>query len=267
MKYYVINVPFFDWKIHFRHNSNITYVDTINSIDLSQNFKIIPICPNDFVRYDATKLMFFTNPYSIAKLNNKGLFAEFMMKYFESYIPLTLYYNVNNKYIYNSGVTKPSMILKSTIGAGGINVKIIKDSDFLENIGEFKLIKNIVVSEYITYDVIYSGHILTIGGVLIDKIYFYLDIPVNQIYRGRIRNYKVSDKLPCDDSIFMKILTKLNYSGFVCVDFTISNNKIFIFEINPRMGGSLVFNIIYFNRFFSKLIKYYNGANFNKIKN
>lgn len=267
MKYYVINVPFIDWTIHFKNNHNITYVDSINSIDFTENCKIIPICPNDFIRHNMIKLLFYTDLYNISILNNKGLFAKFMMENFKDYIPLTIYYNVNNKLIYNSKITSPIMILKSTMGAGGMNVKIIKDSDFPKNIEECKIIKNFVVSEYIKHSILYVAHFLIIKGILIDKIYFYLEIKSDTIYQGRVKNYKVCEQLPYNDNIFTKIFNKLNYSGFACIDFTILNNKIYIFEINPRIGGSLVFNIIYFHRFFFKLVKYYDENNLHIIKN
>ena len=265
MKYYIVSSPFSDWKIILKNNYNFIYKESIDLIDLLHNDKIIPICPNDFVRYDSNKLLFFTNPHDIVILNNKGLFAEFMMRYYLDYIPLTIYYNVNNTNIYNSKFVKPVMILKSTAGAGGRNVKIIKDSDFPENLEMCKSIKNFVVSEFIEHNIIYAGHFLSISGTIIDKIYFYTTNANKKIYRGRLKNYKVSNDLSCDDSIFAQIFSKLNYSGFACADFTIHNNKVCIFEINPRIGGSLVFNIIYFNKFLKKLIQCY--ADYRKIKN
>jgi carbamoylphosphate synthase large subunit len=258
MKYYIIGIPFPDWKIHFKHNSNITYIDHINLIDSSHNYKIIPICPNDFVRYDEDKLMFFTDANFVVKLNNKGLFAEFMMENFKDYIPETIYYNVNDKQKYKSSLTTPFMIYKPVVGYGGQKVKIIEESDYIKDEGKYESTFNIVISEYVQHSTSWVGHFVVMSGILIDKIYFYSEIEINEIYKGPLHNYNVVEKLLCDDSIFMRILIKLNYSGFASIDFTITNGKICIFEINPRIGASLVFNIRYFNRFFSSLIKYYN---------
>jgi hypothetical protein len=66
-------------------------------------------------------------------------------------------------------------------------------------------------------------------------------------------DYKITEKLVVDDSIFEKIFNDLNYSGFACPDFIIYNEKITIFEINPRPGGSLVANITYLNLFLDTL--------------
>jgi carbamoylphosphate synthase large subunit len=259
MEYYIVSAPFENWKVHFQCICLIKYVDSINFIDKSKKYKIIPICPNDFVRYNNNELLFVTNCLSIQTLNNKGLFAEFMMEYFVNHVPTTIYYNINNKKIYKSNLTTPLMIQKSTLGCGAINVKIIKDNEYKNNLEEYYTTKNIIISEYIKHDIIFAGHFLVVDGVLIDKIYFYVNIEPNSIYSGRLLNYKVSEKLSCDESIFMKIFEKLNYSGFTCVDFTICDGNIRIFEINPRIGGSLIFNVIYLDRFLSKLKKYFSN--------
>ena len=245
MKLYIINAPFNDWKFHLYNNLYVEYIDNYNNLDKSSDYKIIPICPNDFMRYSDEELLFTNDVIKVNILNNKGLFAKFMMQYFNEYIPRTVYFNVNDKEIYDSNLILPKMIKKPTIGCASQNTKIISEID---------KIKNIVVSEYIIHDVIFAGHFLFINNVLMDKIYFYKDIKENSIYKGRITQYKVCDKLSCDDNIFIEIFKKINYSGFACIDFTISNNKIYIFEINPRIGGSLILNIKYLNKFLYSLV-------------
>ena len=64
-----------------------------------------------------------------------------------------------------------------------------------------------------------------------------------------------------DVEIFKDIFKMLNYSGFACVDFTIVNEIPYIFEINPRPGGSLIRNETYFNRFITKLMVELNCTN------
>jgi predicted ATP-grasp superfamily ATP-dependent carboligase len=50
--------------------------------------------------------------------------------------------------------------------------------------------------------------------------------------------YKKIDNF--DWTPFEKIFTKLKYTGFACIDFKMINSKIKIFEINPRLGGTIV---------------------------
>ncbi len=80
-------------------------------------------------------------------------------------------------------------------------------------------------------------------------LYFYTNNN-NCIKRGAIKNYKIINNLDnVNDSIFDNIFKKLNYNGFATADFTISDNIIKIFEINPRPGGSLVLNKDVFKSF------------------
>lgn len=245
MNLYIVNAPFNDWKIHLYNNLYIKYIENYNEIDKLKKYKIIPICPNDFIRYSTIELLFTNDVIKVNVLNNKGLFADFMMKHFNDYIPKTIYFNINDKQIYDSGLIYNKMIQKPIIGCASHNTRIVKD---------IEKTKNIVVSEYIAHDVIYAGHFLFINNQLIDKIYFYKEIKENCIYKGRLRQYKVCNNLICNDDIFIKIFKKINYSGFACIDFTICDGKIYIFEINPRIGGSLIFNIKYLNQFLYNLV-------------
>jgi predicted ATP-grasp superfamily ATP-dependent carboligase len=245
MKLYIINAPFDNWKFHLYNNFYVKYIENYHDLDKSSDYKIIPICQNDFVRYTSKELLFTNDTTIVNILNNKGLFAKFMMQYFNEYIPKTIYFNVNDKEIYDSKITLQKMIQKPTLGYASQNTKII--NEITKN-------KNIVVSECIIHDVIYVGHFLFVNNTLIDKIYFYKNINKNCIYKGLIRQYKVCNELFCDDGIFIEIFKKLGYSGFSCIDFTICNNKIYIFEINPRIGGSLIFNIKYLNKFLYSLV-------------
>ena len=52
-----------------------------------------------------------------------------------------------------------------------------------------------------------------------------------------------------------QIFKDLNYSGFAVCDFIIVNDRIVIFEINPRPGGSLIHNEKYLNIFLDKLLE------------
>jgi predicted ATP-grasp superfamily ATP-dependent carboligase len=252
MKYYIINLPFEDWQIIFRNNNKFTYVKSIDLINENENYKIIPMYYNNFIECEKEKLLFYTDEKIIMIMENKVLFAQFMMENFENYIPKNIYYNFNNKIMYKANNLTTLMIKKNIFGSGGTNIEIINTNDFQKY--ESKM--NILISEYVTHNLLFAGHFLIINGILIEKIYFYVNTENGKLYKGRLCNYKVIKNITLDDSIFMNIFNKLKYSGFACIDFTIVNNKIVIFEINPRIGGSLVFNIFYFNLFMSKLIKH-----------
>ncbi len=116
MKLYIINAPFDNWKLHLYNNFFVKYIDNYDDLDKSSNYKIIPICQNDYIRYTTEELLFTNDTTKVNILNNKGLFAKFMMQNFNKYIPKTIYFNVNDKEIYDSKITLQKMIQKPTIG-------------------------------------------------------------------------------------------------------------------------------------------------------
>ena len=70
-----------------------------------------------------------------------------------------------------------------------------------------------------------------------------------------IRNYNILNNIERNDIIFEKIFKKLNYCGFSHSDFIIENNKIIIFEINSRIGGSLSKDVPILNDFLNSLVQ------------
>ena len=147
------------------------------------------------------------------------------------------------------GVYTPFRAIKPNKGSGGANIKIINNIDYNN------LPKNSTITKYIEHDIYYVGHFLILNGKIIDKVYFYnTNNDKNLIKKGKIIDYKVTEELSLDDSIFDMIFDNLKYSGFACIDFTIKNSNIIIFEINPRPGGSLIYNKKYFDKFIDTII-------------
>jgi hypothetical protein len=58
----------------------------------------------------------------------------------------------------------------------------------------------------------------------------------------------------CTD-IFDKIFIETNYSGFACIDFCIDNDIVKIFEINSRIGESLIHNTRLMRDFISTIVE------------
>ena len=152
------------------------------------------------------------------------------------------------------------MIYKPNTSFGGHGIKIIN------KLNKLNKYKNASITKYIEHTKHYVGHFLVIKGIIINRIYFNSINKIHEIKYGRIKNYQIEEKITCannnidstnnycDDSIFDKIFYNLNYSGFADSDFIQVNNKIIIFEINPRPGGSLIFNNEYFNKFLDSII-------------
>jgi predicted ATP-grasp superfamily ATP-dependent carboligase len=272
INYYIINAPFPDWKVNFQNKysgyKNFKYIENIHSINIDHkniDYFILPVSYEQYVFYQNNEHCLFKNDLkNIMILHNKAMFAQFMMEHFMDNIPKTYYYNFDDiTYIYtlnNDELLEQNksikLIQKPIIGCGGFYNKILN---------KFEKEKNIIVSEYIEHKQYFMGHFIVYKGKILNKVFFFTSNDNNNfIKRGPITNYKITKELDInidididnaiDDKIFENIFLKLNYSGYAASDFIISNNKIIIFEINPRPGGSLIECPEYFFAFMDSVL-------------
>lgn len=253
ISYYITDCFFSDWIKPISENTSINYVNKPIDIPQGKNIKIIPLdARNIYILNNDNRVIFKTEPESIDILDNKCSFALFMMQHFPGYIPLTIYLSKVTKDIKveHEAMHDPSikLIEKPAIGYSSNHIFIVD-----------RLHKrpNTIVSQYIDHEEFYTGHMLVRNGIIIKQIYFKgstRNIP-NYIQRGMIRDYTVLEVLDVSTDIFEKIFIKLNYTGFATPNFIIKDNRIVIFEINPRPGGSLIHNKKYCTKFFEKIIE------------
>jgi predicted ATP-grasp superfamily ATP-dependent carboligase len=250
MKQFIINyIPFSDWEpILYNNNKIIRCKD--EDINKLQNCYILPISIQDYFKYNNHLCNIFRNNLeNIDILNNKSKFGKYMMNNFINNIPTVYYYNFDNNVYESNDITMMKMIKKPNIGWGGEGIEIVYNIN--------NNLKDTIISKYIEHTEYFVGHFIILNGIILDKIYFSSNYKYDDnIKRGPIENYEIMIQLEVDDSIFYKIFSNLSYSGFADTDFTIIDNKIIIFEINPRPGGSLIRNNIYFNKFLDRLIKF-----------
>lgn len=213
-------------------------------------YKIIPVSHRQLIFYNNNpKSIFKNNIENINLLNNKSLFGEFMMKNFNDSHPICYYYNDSDITYINKDIdtiNNINMILKPNCDSGGYGIKIINKIDIT--------LKNVIISKYVEHTKYHVGHFIIKNGKILKKIYFSTSNDEKLFIKcGNIENYTICYNLECNEDIFENIFTKINYSGFSCCDFVIDNNKIIIFEINPRPGGSLIKNIEVFDDFLETL--------------
>jgi predicted ATP-grasp superfamily ATP-dependent carboligase len=240
----------------------IIFIDNYQDIsDNKGNYKIIPITINDIISYHKHEYYIFSknDHINIRRANNKSVFTEYMIQNYPENYPKCYYYN-NETNIYTDALLNNNMkkIIKPNIGFGGTNCKIIYDIPPLLN-------NKVVITKYHEHNIYYVGHFLVKEGIIIKHIYFQSEEfnDPDYIKKGSIIKYNTlsNNKLQklCHKNIFIDIFRNMNYSGFACSDFIIEQGKIIIFEINPRIGGSLINSkseII--NDFFGCLVRYYN---------
>lgn len=241
MSFIISQVPFKDWIPHMTRNKKIIVVDNVEKV--SHIGRLLPLSVENYTLFNRFhNNVFPNNMKSVNILDDKSRFAEFMKKHFQDHAPYVLYYNYDNvEYLSETMPCIHKFILKPNKGFAGGGIHIINDLK--------KRKKHHVVQEYIEHNVAYVGHFLILHGRVLKKVYFYSSHNKNEIKRGPIRRYQITETLDFDDSIFNDIFRHLNYSGFACPEFIFVNDRIVIFEINPRPGGSLVQNHLYFDIF------------------
>ncbi len=191
---------------------------------------------------------------TIDKLNDKKLFGEYMSNHFSENIPTI--FDIS----FIDDVTYPA-ILKCRIGDHGQNMYIINSiNEYIEIIKNMN-VDDYILQEYIEGNVEYSIHILAFKGNIIKYLSKKYVHGSNSYIRGIQSKPLETITIETSDDVLhicSKIIKDLNFSGFCCPGYKISNNQIKIFEINPRIGSSLAYDKENFEKF---LMAYANIVN------
>lgn len=231
------------------------FINKKNLLELINKYKINLIIPLSFedmylVSNSNIECEYLSpNDYNdIINLDDKCKFIKYFIdNNLDKYLPKT--YEIKSKDIqYNKPIIYPA-IQKINIGFGGNGIYLLKNKN------DIKKINNYIIQEYIINKDEYGGHFVCKNG----EIIFHKILKKNHnkdfyIEKGPMDEFEIIDIDLCD---FIIIFNKIKYTGACCVDFKYINNKIYIFEINPRFGGTLIENYI-FIEFFSNLINSYN---------
>jgi carbamoylphosphate synthase large subunit len=250
------NVFSSDWTLSLnklKDKQNIIICDfndliILENILLKKNISyILPLSnkDNDLIKTNIEKLnininikILYPTKEVFNLLDNKNSFTEYMLKNYINYIP-DIYYlnNIKLKDIEFPAISKP---IYSTNGS---NMKIIMNNDDFINLNN----NHNNIQKYIESEYEYGGYFLCIDGIIIKwKIIRFKYKKFNIKKSNFPRNFENIKNISID--IFNNIIQNLNYSGGMCINFKINecNNIIYIFEINPRFGGSaFTHNFIY----------------------
>jgi len=238
-----------DWLISLYkiNKENIIICDFENENELQNLFikkqidYIIPLSKKDLLiiknykQYD--NIIIYPNDETINILDNKILFTKFMLENFTDYIP-TVYYLDNIKLL---NVEYP-IISKPVYSQNGNNMKIYYNEK------EFLQCKNkLIIQKFIEDQYEFSSYMLCINGIIITYKIIKSKYKKFTIKQNNFpHNYEIDEHI--NINFFEEIIMKLNYTGGICFDFKFNFllNKIDIFEINPRFGGSaFALNFIY----------------------
>jgi hypothetical protein len=214
-----------------RHN--ITF-EEISSADITDFDLVVPLYLRDLKYLNGVRHLIRDNPIPIPSVENITLFDDkflfnqaVLVKGFAPFIPRM------------GGALAYPYILKKRVDNSSNSVHIISNSD------EEQLLKDVISSpEYFCQEMIrgsseYATHILIKDRKIKHSInieyIFDTDFPVKMKDKEMYR--KISHCPHLDT--FASILTALDFEGLCCVNYKEVDKQPFIFEINPRFGGSL----------------------------
>lgn len=167
-------------------------------------------------------------------LDNKLLFQVFMKENgFEKHIPVLYVSKTKGQIIFHDQLWYPC-VCKPVLGRGAEGVYIAQGKEDIKHEN-----RDEIIEQYIPGETEYSAHFSVKDGKIAYSVYFMAKYSVMEIKRGDIRNYEAQHR---DDSPFNRIFEALNYTGFACANFKILDDTVKIFEINPRLGGSILGN-------------------------
>jgi len=110
-----------------------------------------------------------------------------------------------------------------------------------------------VTQRYIHGLVEYGSHFCVKNGTVVHSVCFAMPCGPDHISRGRMTGHaKVSQPCP---ALFSRLFKCLNYHGFACINFKMENGVPMIFEINPRLGGTVVHDMHEFQNMIHALLK------------
>lgn len=185
-------------------------------------------------------------------LDNKTDFCKYMKRHsFAKYIPKVFITCDDKMQTTYDKLTFPC-IFKLQQTAGGVGSFVLKStSDLVRTHNK----KNYLIQEYVASPNEFSGHFFVKDGDIKCFVFYMLtNKERNYIQCGRMTTYvKITDPV-CIDT-FTEVFKKLNYNGFACIDFRINDAGVpKIFEINPRLGGTLVNNTTDLSEIIAKVI-------------
>ena len=233
-----------DWLVSLKkiNKEHIILIDFSNGELLEKTIKdkninyILPLSRKDYEiiknkSYDNITIL-YPNSELFELLNNKLSFTEYMLDNFSNLIPCVYYLNKRQL----AKIEFP-VIFKPIYSTNGTNMEIYhNETEFL------KCRHKIIIQKFIADEYEYSAYILSINGKIINWKVIRCKYPKYTIKTSNFSKYENVKNF--DINVFEKIVSKLNYTGGMSIDFKFNDHTkdMYIFEINPRFGGSAFTN-------------------------
>lgn len=170
-------------------------------------------------------------------LDSKTLFTKYFIENnLSKYLPCTYLINQNNVSFKYETPQFP-LIIKPEIGICGSNIFICENNHDLHKI-LLKYKGNYVLQKYVENEIEYVGHFIVFNGSILASLFFE-NYNTNRFVKTKnMTNIQICN---LEFEQFKEIFMTLKYTGCACINFkyTKETNQLYIFEINPRLGGSI----------------------------
>jgi len=224
--------------IHIWELDHLIYYLKNEDTHLEKIILPLQIYKQEELNWNNIKNVYGNSNETIQLFDNKKLFVNYAKDLGLSNLIPYVYDTYNDEY--KNDNTK--VIIKESLNCYGKGIEI-KPLSLLNQ----SILTNSVVQEYIYSNVEYDGEFVVedgyIKGYKIYKKVMKQNNDVPYFHGGHISYDSYSlDKIHLD-KIYIDQLEKLliprKYTGFCCMDFKIINNIVKVFEINPRIGGTI----------------------------
>ena len=193
------------------------------------------------------------DPFCIDLLSNKRLFAEFMReRNYGDILPI--------HYATKEEATYPCVLKRLDCNAG-VGIAVVDSREYLDKLSlhPLWLVKDIVLQQFIPGAQEYVTHCVFKNGRLLWQCSFLYKVNDPNPIRGPGSNFTLEaiETEPFVLNALKSILSCISYTGPCNVNYKIVSGNLIIFEINPRLGGSLMKaeNIMYLHGALSTIIR------------
>jgi ATP-grasp domain len=227
-----------EWKSDilrgFESTNHEIVFDDFSSSNLKDYDLIVPLTIPDLIYLNEVRELIVDNAIpipsksSILLCDDKYLFnKELIDKGFGEFIPKM------------GGELKYPYILKKKIDNWGQNSHIVFDKLQEQSFANIINSPNYFTQDFILGKCEYATHILFKEQKVVRSLNIKYSFDKESPIKGKDRQrYQTICQCPYID-IFSNILKSIHFEGICCVNYKVSDNRLWIIEINPRCGGSL----------------------------
>jgi hypothetical protein len=148
--------------------------------------------------------------------------------------------------LYRRATVRFPYIIKRREGSAGNGMIIVRDADAEAELPDTIRTADSFRQAYVPGDVEYATHMLIVDGQLIFCSTNQYVMPDEFTIRGRVRPLQTNRGFNMDQATiteFVDILTLIAYEGACCVNYKVADGRVWVLEINPRVGDTLRLDI------------------------